>query len=87
MQSTKIETWRLKACGNGAGLKREQAPATPPKNAPISVGQRLRPHQRDAHRRGRVSSSRIAIQARPSRESRRRTLQKIVNSSSTSAVQ
>src|SRR5437667_398902 len=44
-------------------------------------------HERRVEAAAAVSSSRIAIHARPSRESRRRTLQKIVMSNNASAVQ
>ena len=59
----------------------------PPKNAPAAYAHVFVRISGTPIAAAAVSSSRIAIQARPSRESRRRTQQKTVKSSRTSAVQ
>ena len=88
MQRMKIEIWKPKSSGKTPCLNEaKKAPATPPKNAPdayahVFVRIRGMPIAAAA-----ISSSRIAIQARPSRESRSRRLQKTVISSSAIADQ
>ena len=59
----------------------------PPKNAPAAYAQVFVRISGTPIAAAAVSSSRIAIQARPSRESRRRREQKTVKSTRTSAVQ
>ena len=63
------------------------APATPPKNAPEAYAQVLVRMSGIPMAAAATSSSRIAIHARPSRESRMRRLQKIVIPSRISADQ
>ena len=88
MQSTKTEMLKSKSVGEGAVLKpRRRRPPTPPKNAPIANDHASSASAATPIAAAAISSSRIAIQARPSRESRSRTEQKTVTSSSASAVQ
>src|SRR5436190_7540435 len=77
-----------KSPGNVDCLKlAKYAPATPPKNAPVAYAQVLVRMSGTPIAAAAVSSSRIAIHARPRRESRNRRLQKIVIATSTSTAQ
>ena len=88
MQRMNTEMLKKKSPGNVAHLKlAKYAPATPPKNAPVAYAHVFVRISGTPIAAAAVSSSRIAIQARPSRESRRRHEQNTVNSTSRSAVQ
>ncbi len=88
MQRMKIEKLKRKSSGKTPCLKEPyQAPAMPPKNAPLAYAQVFVRISGIPIAAAATSSSRIAIQARPKRESRSRRLQKIVISRSTIADQ
>src|ERR671929_307615 len=82
------EMLKLKSFGNVELLNdAKYAPATPPKNAPVAYAQVLVRINGTPIAAAAVSSSRIAIQARPSRESRSRIEQNTTITTSRSAVQ
>ena len=88
MQRMKTETLKLNVSGNTAVWNDpNQAPATPPKNAPEAYDHVFVRMSGMPMAAAAVSSSRIAIHARPSLESRRRIEQKSVTSTSPSAPQ
>ncbi len=63
---------------DGAQVRREERAGHSAQCGTYSIGQQLRAHDRNAHARRRTLSSRSAIQALPSRESRRRKLTRSV---------
>ena len=82
------EMLKKKSSGNVADLKlAKYAPATPPKKAPVAYDHVLVRISGTPIAAAAISSSRIAIHARPSRESRRRIEQNTVKRTSSSAVQ
>ena len=88
IERMRIEMLKKKSSGKTPVLiVANQAPATPPKNAPDAYAHVFVRISGMPIAAAAVSSSRIAIHARPSRESRNLMLQKIVISSSPSAVQ
>src|SRR4029453_789602 len=88
MQRMNTEMLKKKSLGNVADLKlAKNAPATPPKNAPVADDHVFVRISGTPMAAAAISSSRIAIHARPSLESRRRQEQKTVNRSSTRGVQ
>ena len=88
MQRMKTETLKLNVSGNTPCWNdANQAPATPPKNAPDAYDHVFVRMSGMPIAAAAVSSSRIAIQARPSLESRNRIEQNSVTSTSASAPQ
>src|SRR3954464_8019699 len=82
------EMLKLKSFGNVELLNdAKYAPATPPKNAPVAYAHVFVRISGTPIAAAAVSSSRIAIHARPRRESRSLIEQKTVTSTSPSAVQ
>src|SRR5262249_37651893 len=81
MQSRKTEMLKSNWVGNAPELNEAMnAPAMPPKKAPIAYDHVFVRISGTPIAPAAVSSSRIAIQARPRRESRRRQLQNTVSS-------
>src|SRR5437763_16483002 len=88
IERMKAEMLKLKSFGNVELLKdAKYAPATPPKNAPVAYAHVLVRINGMPIAAAAVSSSRIAIHARPRREYCSRSEQKTVIRSSTIAVQ
>ena len=82
------EMLKLKSFGNVELLKdAKYAPATPPKNAPVAYAHVFVFISGTPIAAAAVSSSRIAIHARPRRESRSRRLQNTVIATSTRTSQ
>ena len=83
MQRMNTEMLKKKSSGNVADLKlAKNAPATPPKNAPVAYDHVFVRMSGTPIAAAAISSSRIAIHARPRRESRRRTEQNTVKRTS-----
>ena len=83
MATITIDSIRMKLSGemkpwNAANI----APETPPKEAPIANASSLMLRVFTPIALAAISSSRIAIQARPMRESSRRTLTRMITSAS-----
>src|SRR5438093_10512113 len=88
IERMKAEMLNEKSFGNVDCLKlAKYAPATPPKNAPVAYDHVFVRISGTPIAAAAVSSSRIAIHARPILESRRRALQNAVTTPSTSADQ